>query len=167
MDKNTFGEMVMGAGDSLYRVAKSILHDDEDCADAIGEAIATGFEKLHTLKNDEFAKTWLIRILINECYSLRRYAQRFVSNEADKDESWADVVQFNGDDRDYTELYDAINKLSSKNRLIIVLYYIEGYSVKEIANLLKFSEGAVQKRMSRARSQMKEYLEKEEYVWIN
>ena len=55
----------------MYRIAKSLLYNDADCADAIQEAIVKAFAKLHTLKDDSYAKTWLIRIVMNECYAKR------------------------------------------------------------------------------------------------
>lgn len=158
MDKQRFGELVMESELSLYRVAKSILYDDNDCADAIGEAVMRAFEKLYTLKQDEFAKTWLIRILINECYKLRRYSQRVVP--VGEDEEFE--VNSQGD-KDYSELYEAIGRLSSKNRLVIVLYYLEGYSVREIAKMLRVGESAVKNRMTRARKEMKEYLKEDAF----
>ena len=72
MTKAVFGDLILQNRESLYRVARSILQNDEDCMDAISEAITKAFEKLNTLKKDEFAKTWLIRILINECYAICR-----------------------------------------------------------------------------------------------
>ncbi len=164
MDKQRFGELVLEAELSLYRVAKSILYDDNDCADAIGEAVTRAFEKLHTLKQDEFAKTWLIRILINECYKLKRYSQRVVPFGEDEESLWNGQLQENSD---YSELYEAIGRLSSKNRLVIVLYYLEGYSVREIAKTLRIGESAVKNRMSRARKELKEYLKEDGELWIN
>ena len=55
----------------MYHIAKSLLYNDADCADAIQEAIVKAFAKLHTLKDDSYAKTWLIRIVMNECYAIR------------------------------------------------------------------------------------------------
>lgn len=167
MDKNTFGELVMESELTLYRVAKSILQDDNDCADAIGEAVTKAFENLHTLKKDEYAKTWLIRILMNECFALRRYAKRYVCQGEEQElefimESSEDVAE----EADYSELYEAIRRLSEKNRLVIVLYYLEGYSVREIAGLLRMGESAVKTRMARARKEMKETLKGDVALWM-
>ena len=57
---------------SFYRIAKSILRSDEDCADAAQEAVMKAFEKLHTLRDDRYAKTWLIRILIKRVFPYGR-----------------------------------------------------------------------------------------------
>ncbi len=67
MNKKQFTTQVLEAEKSLYHIAKSILKNDDDCADAMQNAILHAFEKLHTLRNEMYFKTWLTRILINEC----------------------------------------------------------------------------------------------------
>ena len=70
MDRKEFGNLILENERQLYRIAKSILRSDEDCADAAQETVMKAFEKLHTLRDDRYAKTWLIRILINECFRM-------------------------------------------------------------------------------------------------
>ena len=64
MDRKEFGNLILENERQLYRIAKSILRSDEDCADAAQETVMKAFEKLHTLRDDRYAKTWLIWILI-------------------------------------------------------------------------------------------------------
>ncbi|MBO5424191.1 MAG: sigma-70 family RNA polymerase sigma factor [Lachnospiraceae bacterium] len=149
MKKEELGELIIRNENSLYHIAKSLLYSDEDCKDAIQETIVKAFTKLHTLKKDEFAKSWLVRILINECYTIMRYEKKMVSiNEMQDDLE----IEESGD---YSDLYEAIMHLKEEQRLCIVMYYIEGYSIKEIANMLDTTESAVKKRLVRARSKMK------------
>ena len=63
--------------------------------------------------------------------------------------------------RDYSELYEAISRLSEDARLSVTLYYMEGYSVREIAGILGVTESAVKNRLSRARAKLKSELEQE------
>lgn len=72
MKKEAFGELVISNQESWYRIAKSYLCNDADCADAIQNAIVHAFENLYSLRNDKYAKTWFIRILINECHQVIR-----------------------------------------------------------------------------------------------
>ena len=81
MKKEELGELIVASEDAMYHVAKTLLYNDADCADAIQEAIVKAFSKLDTLKNDVYAKTWLMRILINECYGVMRREKRVVSLE--------------------------------------------------------------------------------------
>lgn len=155
MNINTFEKIVLGATDSLYHISKSILKSDADCEDAVQEAIAIAFEKLHTLKQDRYAKTWLTRILINECYSILRRREKFASTE---DYEW----QTKEVTEDYSELYQALMLLKKEYRLTIVLHYLEGYSVKEISRIMHVGVSAVKVRLSRGRSKLKSILEEED-----
>ena len=61
--------------------------------------------------------------------------------------------------KNYSELYTAVNSLKEELRLPVILYYIEDFSVKEIAQILEISEGAVQKRLARARGKLRQELQ--------
>ena len=82
MTKEQLGSLILDSERQLYSTAKTILFSDYDCADAIQETIVKAFSNIGTLKNDNYARTWLIRILINECYSkeLQRvvYSRKFL-----------------------------------------------------------------------------------------
>ncbi|MDY3249310.1 MAG: sigma-70 family RNA polymerase sigma factor [Candidatus Choladocola sp.] len=155
MDRQQLGELILASSESMYRVAKSLLGRDADCEDAISETIVKAFEKVHTLRTDQYGKTWLIRILMNECYMIMRRGKKTVSLEDYPLEDGA------GEERDYSDLYHAITRLPCDMRLCITLYYVEGYSVKEIAGLLKVTESTVKNRMARARKRLKCELDEE------
>ncbi len=72
MNKDEFVNKLLEAESTLYHVSKSILIHDEDCEDAVQWAILKAYNQLGKLKKEQYFKTWLVRILINECYSLRR-----------------------------------------------------------------------------------------------
>ncbi len=152
MKKEQLGKMILASEDTMYHIAKTLLYCDEDCADAIQEAIVKAFANIHTLKQDSYAKTWLIRILINECYAIMRKGKRIVSLEDYKSEETASCA-------DYSDLYEAINSLPEHIRLCVALYYLEGYSVKETAALLSVTESAVKNRLARARALLRGELE--------
>ena len=78
MTKEQLGSLILDSERQLYSTAKTILFSDYDCADAIQETIVKAFSNVGTLKNDNYARTWLIRILINECYSLVRKSSKFI-----------------------------------------------------------------------------------------
>ena len=155
MKKEELGELIIASEDMMYHVAKTLLYCDADCADAIQETIVKAFSKLHTLKSDVYAKTWLTRILINECYTVMRKEKKVVSLEDYQMEERA------AETKDYSELYEAISRLSEDARLSVTLYYMEGYSVREIAGILGVTESAVKNRLSRARAKLKNELEQE------
>lgn len=160
MDKEKFAEIAWGSKDTLYRVAKSILHNDTDCEDAVSQAIVNAFTKLASLKKEEYAKTWLIRIVINECYHIYRVKKREQSyedymNSRKCQSSFAHHLDY---DEEHSELYHALMKLPVKYRITITLYYIEGYNIKEIAIIQHTTTGTVKSRLSRGRQKLKALL---------
>lgn len=152
MKKEQLGELIIASEETLYRVAKSLLYNDADCADAIQEAIVKAFSKLHTLKEDTYAKTWLIKIVMNECYAIMRKEKRIISLDDYQMEDKAAEQEV------YSELYEAIFKLPEPVKLCVTLYYLEGYSVKEVAQILDITESAVKNRLLKARAVLKESL---------
>ncbi|MCC8102405.1 MAG: sigma-70 family RNA polymerase sigma factor [Clostridiales bacterium] len=153
MTKEQLGRLILASEDSLYHVAKTLLREDADCADAIQEAIVSAFTKLHTLRRDEYAKTWLTRILINECYDILRNQKRLVSIEEQV------VPEQEETGRDYSDLYEALETLPEEMRICVTLFYMEGYSIREIASILEVKENTVKSRLSRAKAKLRRELE--------
>lgn len=146
---------------AMYKVARGILNNDEDAADAIQDTILTCFEKIHTLRKPEYFKTWMIRILINECSRVLKHYKNLNMGE----ELW-DVP-----DRDMSiaefEFKEMLEKVEEKYRVILVLYYVEGFKLSEIADILNLNENTVKTRLARARVQIKrEYEDRPEMKGI-
>ncbi len=152
MKKEQLGKLIIASEDTLYHVAKTLLYNDADCADAIQEAIVKAFTNLHTLRKDAYAKTWLVRIVINECYAILRRQKNIVSIEdyQDIEAVWSE---------DYSDLYEAVTQLPEETRICVTLYYLEGYSIKETAKMLDMTESAVKNRLFRARENLRSKLE--------
>ena len=157
MNKEEFTQKILAAELSLYRVAKSILHNDEDCADAIQNAILKAWQKRNALQKKEYFKTWLTRIVINECYKIIKESQRYIP--MDEYPGWdilsADAI------REESMVYAELMKLDEKYRMPIVLHDIEGYSVKEISKILHLTETNVRNRLSRGKAALRETLKGE------
>ena len=148
MNKQEFTQQVMEAENSLYRVARTLSANESDCEDAVQQAILIAYDKLDNLRNEKFFKTWLTRILINECYKIRRKSGFVISFEDY-------TVDIPSDGKIDNELRDAVFRLPIKLRSVIVLYYIEGYSVEETAYMLKLPQGTVKSRLHKARKLLK------------
>ncbi|MFQ7818347.1 MAG: RNA polymerase sigma factor [Roseburia inulinivorans] len=152
MKKEILGQLIIDSEETMYHIAKSLLYNDADCADAIQEAIVKAFVKLHTLKDDSYAKTWLIRIVMNECYAIMRKEKKIISLQDYQ------MNEQETESKDYSDLYEAIFRLPEQIKLCVTLYYMEGYSVKEVAALLDTTESAVKNRLAKARGKLKEAL---------
>ncbi len=163
MTQEAFGRLVIESTDSLYRVSKGILRNDSDCEEAVAEAIVVGFEHLHALREDAYAKTWLIRILIHECYKVLRRRSKMADIETekiqDRQEGAAQTDEWQVQER--SQLYEALLRLDMKYRTPVILYYLEGYSIKEIAGILGSTEGTVKSWLSRGRRNLRKIMEED------
>lgn len=157
MDKEEFTRAVLEYESTLYRVAKSMLGSEADCADAAQNALLRAWEKQHTLRDTAYFKTWLTRILINECRAMLRQRARYAPLEEEAAEGEIAPERDSG-------LYEAVMGLDVKYRVPFVLYYIEGFRTREIASMLKLPEGTVKTRLRRAREILREELKGECYA---
>lgn len=158
MTREQFIAEAKAAEAMLYHVSKSILKNDADCADAVQEALLKAYEKLHTLKKDEFFRTWITKILMHECYKICRKNKKIVPYE----EYMINAKMW--EEGRYTGLYMAIMELPQELRLLVTLYYLEGFSQKEISEIMNMREGTIKSRLSRARRLLKEQLADEEEI---
>ena len=108
------------------------------------------WQKHGQLRDERLMETWLVRILINECYNVKR-AHRRISPMAELPERPA-PVDAGG------EVRGAVMALPDKLRLPVVLHYMEGYRVDEIARMLHLPQGTVKSRLRNARARLKDML---------
>lgn len=151
MDRNRFIILTEASEGTLYRVAKSILPNDCDVEDAVQEGLLKAYQKKDTLKDESKFRPWLTRIVINECYALLRKRKPTAAFE----EAYAVAESVS----DYSELYESLRNLPVKIRITVTLYYVEGYQVAEIAEILKIPQGTVKSRLSKGRKLLKAALE--------
>ena len=82
-------------------------------------------------------------------------------------EGMSEMTEIETDQRtDYSDLYRAVNSLKEELRMTVILYYIEDFNIKEIAQILEITEGAVQKRLARARGKLKRNLQESEELTV-
>lgn len=152
-DVNAIENILLENMQSMYRVAFGILRTEEEIADAVSNTIVIVFEKIQTLKNEEFFKTWLTRILINECYKICKQNKKIIYLENCNQGDFA----YNDTYTDF-ETRNLIKNLDKDLREVVVLYYFEDFSIKEISKMVKIPEGTVKSRLSRARKELEKDL---------
>lgn len=153
-DADAFSKLIDTQMQSLYKTAYAIVRNNDDAADAISETVLICWEKLDTLKKNRFFKTWLTRILINECYKILKNNSNIVRFE--------DMTAEEGiEDVHNLEFEEALDTLEEKYRVIVVLFYSQGFTTKEIARILHIPDNTVRTRLSRARNQLKKYYEEQ------
>lgn len=127
----------------MYRIAYGYLDDETKAMDAVDEAVYLGYLHRKELREQKYLKTWLTRILINECYKVLR---------KDKREIITDVLPEKSDqDNDYSlPLKIAIQDLPEDLRKAIVLRYFGDYTIADTAEILNIPEGTVSTRTRKA-----------------
>lgn len=157
MTDETFVSSIQEMRDALYRVSYCLLQNEQDRYDAVQECLLIAWEKRNTLRHPEYIKTWVTRILINECRSIGRRLGRVTPMETLPDTGGhtpppdADVA-----------MHDALMSLPEKLRLPVVLYYMTGYGIKEIAGMLRIPQGTVSTRLRTGRIRLRELLGEED-----
>lgn len=154
-DSEAFIQLIQQYELILYRTAKRLGLKDEDIADLLQETVMTAFEKINTLKKGQYFNTWICRILLNNCYRFMKKNKPLAAMD--------EAVLNNLSHEDFLsmELDDALNSLDDNHRIALTLYYVNGFTTKEISEFLHESEGTIKSRISRAKKQLKNtyYLE--------
>ncbi len=154
MTQAEFTDRIVTMQDTLYRVSTTILPQLCDREDAVQGAIEKAWRKQGKLRDDRALQAWVIRILINECYTLlRRHRHEVPADTLPERETAPDALP---------DVYQWFTSLSEKYRLPMVLYYVEGYSVEETARMLKLPQGTLKSRLHRGRLLLKDLLDVEE-----
>jgi len=158
-DEDAFTELVVSVEVAMYKIARTRLNNEEDIKEAVQETIIQCFKSIKKLKKPEFFKTWIIRILINNCNKI--YNKNRKENEVLYNDQISNDLSFN-----YTDEVDSsidfdylIRNLKYEERLSLTLFYSEKLTTKEIAKLLKVSESAIKNRLLRARNKLKKEVE--------
>lgn len=153
MDKETFARQVTQMRTAMYRVAASYLRGEADRLDAVSEAIAKGWEKRGTLRDERLFATWMTRILIRECINIQRRQRRMTPVDTLPEQATEEMEP--------SGLEEAIDRLPQRQRTMVVLHYVEGYDVREIAAMMTTTKSAVCAGLSRARKRLRSLIGEE------
>ena len=163
-DEQAFIEIIISMENDLYKIARMRLRNDEDIEEAVQETCIEVFRNIKKLRENSYFKTWLIKILINKCnYIYKKNRKNCVSFEEKNVEEFyisqsIDIVE---NRRDFELL---IEQLNYKDRVVITLFYLDGFSNKDISKILRIPVSTVKNRIARARRKLKDILESEENV---
>ncbi|MGL5752193.1 MAG: RNA polymerase sigma factor, partial [Paraclostridium sp.] len=141
---------------SMYRFAKNILKNDVDTEDVVSEAILKAYKNKSKLKEINSFKSWIMRIVVNECYDLIKRNNKF---DLTNDVETLNLVHH---DNYGISLREIVKQLNYEYSSVITLYYYEDMSIKEISEVLEIAEGTVKSRLNRAKEKLKVLLEHEE-----
>lgn len=144
--------------DTVFRLAFSMLKSPADADDVTQNVLLSLYRTDYQFESDEHVRNWLMKVTVNECRKVWRRPFRRHENIDD----YAETLAF--EDPSYQDLFEAIMQLDRDKRTVIVLYYIEGYSIKEIAEILNVPAATIGTRLARARAKLAQYLKEEESI---
>jgi RNA polymerase sigma factor (sigma-70 family) len=151
-----FSEVVDKHGGTIIKICRLYLKNSADAEDVFQSVFLKLIEKQPEFHDDEHEKAWLIRVAINKCKDhLKSYW-------------WKNIISIEDYDGaremdEYSEVFQAVAKLSSKYKILIYMYYYEGYSTVEIAKMLNINEATIRTRLKRAREQLKHQLKGDDF----
>lgn len=152
MNKEELSKLILENQKEMYVLACSILKNQADAQDAVSECIVRAFENRTSFKKRTSARSWLMKILINVSRSAITKRQKVVL--------FADPEQYEQEPETAEDhLWSVILELPENVRVVMVLYYYEGFSVREISTLLDIPEGTTKTRLSSGRKQLAKWIE--------
>lgn len=161
--KNDIERIMELYGNSIYRMSYYILQNTQDAQDVLQETLIKYMQKSPQFQSESHEKSWLLRVANNLCKDMLRFRKRnqFLNlDELTDNISTLQSIPSGPSEPDNTShLISLIFALPDKYKRTIYLHYYEGYTAKEIAVILKTSEGAVKKRLERGRNQLRRILE--------
>ena len=149
LERAVFMELAGRYKDTVFRVALNSLGSPVDADDIVQETLIRLLERTEPFENEAHAKHWLIRVTLNLCKNVLHSPWR---RHSPLEEAEA-VPVF--DRPEQGELYEEVMALPEKYRTVLYLFYYEGYSVKEISDILGVRVTVVTSRLSRARQKLK------------
>lgn len=152
MEHDELVRIVDDYSDMILRIAYQNLKNQADAED-IAQEVMIKLMKQDRFSDEEYLKAWLIRVTINLCKDYRRLA--WFRKRVKLEVEWQPFTQ------EVKNVFNELWKLPVKDRNILYLYYYEGYSIKEIANILHLKENTVSSQLTRARKKLKLILETE------
>jgi len=137
----------------LFRISYSILSDEHDAEDAIQETFIRYMTKAPLFRDSDHEKAWLIKVVTNVSKNMLRLKNRQLIHSTDE-------LQSIGIDEENRTVFEVIMQLPPKYRVVLDLYYIEGYKAKEISAIIGITQTAVRKRLQYARTLLKNEMER-------
>ena len=147
LEERPFTQKLLESEPMLYRIACALLRSETDRQDAMQETALKAWKNRASLREEQYFRTWISRIMVNECHNLHRKNSRYVPVEELPDRPAPDSGE--------QETRLMLESLPEKQRIPLVLHYLEGFSLEEIARVQHISLALVKYRMHQARKALR------------
>ena len=154
-DQQAFGQLYESVALELYRVALYTLGNPQDAEDAVSETFLEAWKGIGGLREEESFRPWIFRILSVRC---KRKIGRYVKERGNID--LEDYVESGEEDQSArrAEVLEALNRLTAEEREIVVLSVLEGYTMREIAQIKEMPKGTVSSKLHRTLKKLRQML---------
>lgn len=161
-DKEAFSKIIKLYENKLYIITKSRISNNEDIKDVIQETIMYAYKNIKKLKHVEKFNSWITTILINNCNKIYLKNKLKPVSYEDNQLDNINLSQDNCYDSLHNDLdfFMLIDFLNIDDKTLISMYYLQGYTTKEISEILKVNESTIRSRISNVRNKIKNKLEK-------
>lgn len=161
-DPDAYGKLITEHQEYLYKMAYLYVRNEDTALDVVGSAILEAYQSIRKMKQPEYFKTWITRILIRAAQKEQKKIVYY--SELDHVKMPEHYTGISPEEK--CDLNSAIERLSEKYRTVIYLKYFSEFTIKEIAFIMNVPEGTVKAYLNRAREELKQML-KEDYVYAN
>ncbi len=151
-----FSQLYEMFSEDMYRFAWYYTGSSFLAEEAVSEAALSAFENIRSLKKAGSFKSWLFKILYNECKKAQK--QKIIAANFTEYSSESDLQYITGDKDEIIALRSALKKLSEEEREILILYYSCGYTSKEISRITGIKDSTLRSKISRATEKLKQLL---------
>lgn len=155
-DKDSFIKLIEPIKENLYRVAFIYLKNEDDALDCVHDGIVKAIKSLETLKEPQHFNTWMSRIIVNVCKDYIKKNSKVVlvdindyENKLISEDNKSDINE---------DIKSARNKLSNKEKDLIVMRYLEDKSLKDIVANTNLPLGTVKSRLNRTLIKLRKYI---------
>lgn len=139
--EKVFEEMIFAEKNNFYKLAYMYVKNSNDALDILQESILKAYKNLHTVKDIELLDRWLKRIIANSAVDYIKKKSKLVQVE---------FIEESRCDREYEDLYEAVDALPTELKSIIVLKYFQGYTIDEVSEILEISTPQVKNKLHKA-----------------
>ena len=150
-DTEKFANLIMMYQDDMYYLALSICKNEADAQDIVGETIVKAFEARNQLRNDARFKYWIMKILTNTAYTYLKRKKRLVFEEP------VEEIAAKNENPDHG-LWAKVMEIEEKYRMVIILYYEQEFSTREISKILNIPERNRKVTVGKGKRKIKRYI---------
>ena len=158
-DSEAYTQLMLQIRNDLYKICKTRVSNDDEIDDIIQETMIQTFKHIKKLRDTSKFKSWIITILINNCNKSYRKQQKLnlISIEYNSEKNIEHKLVSNNieNTEDDINFYQLIYNLKYEERIIIMLYYSEGFTLKEISKILHTNENTIKSRLYRAKEKIR------------